>query len=106
MEIQECMRVKELNIELMEHLSFTARWILRYCEGNDICPPDIDKLMELIAKSRQTIQKMDVPYSPTDTQHQRSDQQRKETPDKDNNTIIVIVFSWVHVYIISQDWFE
>ncbi len=33
----------------------------------------------------------DLPVLPTDSQqHQRNDQQRKETPDKDNKTFIII----------------
>jgi hypothetical protein len=69
-EVQEAIRVKELNVELMEHLSFTANWILRYCEKNDVRPPDLDKLLELIQKSRNVIQNMYEPYSlPHKNQH-------------------------------------
>jgi hypothetical protein len=74
-EIQEAVRVKELNVELMEHLAFTANWILRYCENNNVKPPDLDKLLKLIDRSRQLIQRMYEHYSlsspspPTQNQH-------------------------------------
>jgi hypothetical protein len=62
-EVQEAIRVKELNIELLEHLSYTTRWILMHCEKNNIKPPDLDKLVSLIHRSRQLIDTMYEPYS-------------------------------------------
>ena len=53
-------RVKNLNIELMEHLAFTGHWILTFCQKNNIHPPNKDKLLELIGRSRELIEKMDV----------------------------------------------
>lgn len=39
-EIQEASQVTELNIELMEHLNYTARWLINYSIKNDIKLPD------------------------------------------------------------------
>jgi hypothetical protein len=62
-QIQEAIRVKELNVELMEHLTFTADWLLRYCEKNNVRPPDIDKLLILIDRSKNLVQEICEPYS-------------------------------------------
>jgi hypothetical protein len=63
LDIQEVIRVKQLNVELMEHLTFTADWLLRYCERNNIKPPDINILLELVDKSKNLVQKICEPYS-------------------------------------------
>jgi hypothetical protein len=67
-QIQEAIRVKELNVELMEHLAFTGHWILSFCQKNNIHPPNTDKLLELIGRSRVLIEKMDA-YDPTVNTH-------------------------------------
>lgn len=76
-EIQEAIRVKELNVQLMEHLTFTADWILRYCERNNIKPPDLNRLYELIASAGDLVQKIYEPYSQLPTESQ----QRNKTTD-------------------------
>jgi hypothetical protein len=76
-EIQEAIRVKELNVQLMEQLTFIADWILRYCERNNIKPPDIHKLSELITRAGNLIQQIYEPYSHLPTESQ----QRFKTPD-------------------------
>ena len=87
-EIHEAVRVKELNVELMEHLAFTANWILRYCEKNHITPPDLDRLHELIDRSRELVQKMYEPYSSPKNKHPF------KTP-KDSTEPIIIIKSYV-----------
>lgn len=79
-ELQEATRIKELNIELIEHLGSVGMWILRYCEWNNINPPDKNRLLELIQRSREIVQKIYEPYSfiPSPTESQ----QRNKTTDK------------------------
>ncbi len=50
--------IKNLNIELMEHLAFTGHWILTFCQSNDIHPPNKNELLELIGRSRMLVEKM------------------------------------------------
>ena len=57
--LKEIERVKNLNIELMEHLAFTGHWILTFCQKNNIHPPYNDKLLELAGRSRELVQKID-----------------------------------------------
>jgi hypothetical protein len=57
--LKEIERVKNLNIELMEHLAFTGHWILKFCQKNNINPSNTDKLLELIGGSRGLIEKID-----------------------------------------------
>lgn len=51
--------IKNLNIELMEHLAFTGHWILTFCQNNNIHPPNADKLLELIGRSRILVEEID-----------------------------------------------
>lgn len=53
------------NEELMEHLNSTIRWLLHYCEKNDIRPPNLDILSDAIERSQDYIQKIspDQPIS-------------------------------------------
>jgi hypothetical protein len=62
-EIHEAIRVKELNVELMEHLTFMADWILRYCERNNVRPPDTYKLYDHITRAGNLVQQIYEPYS-------------------------------------------
>jgi hypothetical protein len=57
-EIQEASQVTELNIELMEHLNYTARWLINYSIKNDIKLPDLDKLQTLIHRYGTFVQKV------------------------------------------------
>ena len=55
---KELHEIKELCMELMEHLAFMAHWILNYCEKNDIRPPDLDRLSKDIGYARQLVERM------------------------------------------------
>ena len=57
-EIQETIRIKELNVELMETLTDNAIWVLKYCERNKIRPPNLNRLFETVNKSRTLLEKM------------------------------------------------
>jgi hypothetical protein len=63
-EIQETIRIKELNVELMETLTDNAIWILKYCERNNIRPPNLKRLLETVSKSRVLTEKMFQSFSP------------------------------------------
>ena len=39
LDIEEAEKFRELNMKLMEHLSFTVNWILDYCEKNNYNHP-------------------------------------------------------------------
>ena len=63
-EIQETIRIKELNVELMETLTGNAIWILKYCEKNNIRPPNLKRLLETVSKSRTLTERMYQYFSP------------------------------------------
>ena len=44
-EIQETIRIKELNVELMETLTGNAIWILKYCEKNKLNHLNLKRLL-------------------------------------------------------------
>lgn len=54
-ETNETRRIKQLNLELMENLSHMSHWILKYCTDHGIEPPNLDKLLDLIRRSREFI---------------------------------------------------
>ncbi|HKG31036.1 MAG TPA: hypothetical protein VKA91_07165 [Nitrososphaeraceae archaeon] len=95
-ELQEAMRVKELNVELIEHLGSMGIWILKYCERNNIKPPDTDRLLELIQRSREIVQRMYEPYShlPSPTQNQQ------HFKHEDDSTEPILLFADLksHIY--------
>jgi hypothetical protein len=96
-EIREVVKVKDLNIELMEHLTFTADWLLRYCERNNVWPPNTDRLLELMHRAKGLIQKICQPYIPTESQ------QRFKTPDDSTEPKIVIkLISYKYLKVASQ----
>lgn len=45
-----------INEELMEHLDSTIRWLLHYCDKNDIRPPNMQLLSDAIQRSQNYIQ--------------------------------------------------
>ena len=57
-EYNHAKKLKRLNEELMEHLNSTVRWILHYCEKNDLRPPNLDILDNAVERSQDYIQKM------------------------------------------------
>lgn len=69
LDIEEAERFKEFNIELMEHLSFTANWILDYCEKNNLQPPNIEKLQNTIKKCRGLFERINRFYPPPNFKH-------------------------------------
>lgn len=78
--IEEIEGLKELNVQLIEHVGSIGMWILKYCERNRIRPPDADRLLDLIQRSREIVQKMYEP--PTDSQ-----QRNKTTDDSTEHKI-------------------
>jgi hypothetical protein len=94
-EVHEAIRVKELNVELMEHLTFTSDWLLRYCERMNLKPPNIDKLQELISRAGDLVQKIYEPYSHLPTELQ----QRFKTPDDSTEHKILLK----QIMIIKND---
>ena len=77
-EMAEAIRFKELNIEFMEQNYFLINWLLRHCEKNNIKPPNLDKIEEIVGKCTTIMNKMTEIYpsiSPTESQ------QRNKTPD-------------------------
>jgi hypothetical protein len=56
--LKEIERIKDLNIELMEHLAFTGHWILTFCRKNNINPPNTNRLLESLV-GVELIEKMD-----------------------------------------------
>ena len=79
-EIQEASQVTELNIELMEHLNYTARWLINYSIKNDIKLPDLDKLQTLIHRCGILVQKVCECGQSSDGTRQRDD--NETTDDK------------------------
>lgn len=73
----------------MEHQTFMAEWMLRYCEKNNIKPPDIDKLSDLITRAGNLVQQIYEPYAhpPTPPKNKHP----FKTPDDSTEPRILII---------------
>jgi len=81
-EIEEAIRVKELNLQLMEQLAYTGHWILNYCHNNNIHPSNTERLLELIEASKTIVRDICEPYNISDESLQR----KKDDKSDDNVT--------------------
>lgn len=50
-ELQEAVRIRRINMELLQSLESSLRWLLRYCQIHDIEIPEKDKILSLIDKA-------------------------------------------------------
>jgi len=65
-EIKEAHRVKELNVQLMEQLTYTSHWVLNYCNNHKITPPNTDRLLDLIQACKRIVKDIYEPYRRSD----------------------------------------
>ncbi len=47
-----------INDELMEHLSSTIRWLMHYCEKNNMRPPNLEHLSNSVKKAHEYLHKL------------------------------------------------
>jgi glutaredoxin len=80
-ELLEWRRLKTLNMELMEHVSFAGHWIINYCKMNNIQPPNMDTLSELIIRSRRLIEQMYEQSEPTESQQRHKTTEESTEPN-------------------------
>ena len=76
-EIEEAMRVKDLNVQLMEQLAYMGHWLLNYCDEHKITPPNVQRLLELIQVSKTIVNDIYEPY-------RRSDESLQKDGDDEN----------------------
>jgi hypothetical protein len=50
-ELQDAVKIRHVNMELLQYLTSSLRWVLRYCQKHNIEIPDKDKIMELIDRA-------------------------------------------------------
>jgi hypothetical protein len=50
-ELQEAVKIRKVNRELLEHLLSSIRWILHYAKKNNISLPDIDNIEQVVDKA-------------------------------------------------------
>jgi 5-methylcytosine-specific restriction endonuclease McrBC GTP-binding regulatory subunit McrB len=50
-ELQDAVKIRHINMELLNYLTSSLRWILRYCQKNNIEIPEKDKIVDLIDKA-------------------------------------------------------
>ena len=80
-EIEEAIRIKELNMEFMEQNTFLSRWLLNYCAKNNIEAPNLDRLQELVQKGIQLVQKMYKPYRFSSPKNKHPDKTPKDSTE-------------------------
>jgi len=57
-ELQYAMQFKRANEELLEYLSSSIRWLLRYSKKNNIPLPEEDKLHEIVDRTMAIADKL------------------------------------------------
>ena len=50
-ELQEALKVKRINDELLDFLSSSVRWILHYTKNNNMDIPDKDRIIDILDKA-------------------------------------------------------
>jgi hypothetical protein len=50
-ELQEALKIKRINDELLEHLVSSIRWIVYYTNKNNIPLPEKEKIMNMLDKA-------------------------------------------------------
>lgn len=50
-QLQEAIKIRRVNKELLEYLLSSIRWIIRYATKNNISLPNMDKIDEIIDKA-------------------------------------------------------
>jgi adenylate cyclase len=61
-ELQEVLRIKRVNDELLEHLLSSLRWILHYAKKNNLDVPEKDKIITLLDKGMEISNKLPQSY--------------------------------------------
>ena len=57
-ELQDALRIKQVNEELFEHLDAALRWILRYVKKHNIPMPEQEKLLRLLDRAEEIEDKL------------------------------------------------
>jgi hypothetical protein len=52
-ELQEALKVKKVNDELLEFLSASVRWLLHYAENNNMEIPERERIIEVLNKAME-----------------------------------------------------
>jgi hypothetical protein len=50
-ELQEALKIKHVNDELLEHLISSVLWLVNYAKKNNITLPERDKITEILDKA-------------------------------------------------------
>jgi hypothetical protein len=56
-ELQHAIRIRRVNLELLEHLCSSIRWLLHYSRKNNVNLPDVDKMEDLLHKAEEIDEK-------------------------------------------------
>ena len=59
-ELQEAVKIRKVNKELLEHLLSSVRWIIHYARKNNISLPDVDKMEQVIDKAIEIDEKVTI----------------------------------------------
>jgi hypothetical protein len=65
-ELQEAIKIRRVNKELLEHLLASIRWIIRYATKNNISLPNVDTIDEIMDKAIEIDEKTSDGYLQSD----------------------------------------
>jgi hypothetical protein len=86
-QLRYAVKVRQVNDELLEHLSSTLWWLLHYAAKNIIDLPDIDKISLALERAMDIARKQ--PRSQNTTSHLSTP--KNDTPEDDRTKIFFII---------------
>jgi adenylate cyclase len=57
-ELQEALKIKRVNEELLEHLVSSIRWLVHYAKKNNITLPEKDRIMNMLDRATEITDKL------------------------------------------------
>jgi len=82
-ELQNALKIKRINDELLLYLSSSLRWLIHYSEKNRLYLPDKDKIIEMLNRIMEIADRL-PPTLPTESQ-----QRNKTTGDPTEPNLVI-----------------
>lgn len=68
-ELQDALKLKQVNEELLEYLTSSLRWLIHYTNKNKIALPELDKIDQILNTAMDIANKLPSGLPPTRNQH-------------------------------------
>jgi hypothetical protein len=89
-ELKEALQVKRVNDELLEFLAASLRWIIHYCNRNNLPIPEREKIFELMDRAIEIEKKLPSQYIADESYHPDDED---DTRRQGNSTLSVVLLT-------------